>query len=113
MYDFTLVYAGPKGFQQAPSMAHILGTPRLSPKYHFHVHVKRWASIFSQSQKYTTLLSQADILAHPLNTCRYMLADLPQDEEALSEWALQRFVEKDEYLKTAKDLWENTKKLQS
>lgn len=43
VYDLTLVYAGPKAFQQAPSMAKILGTPRLSPIYHFHVHAKRWA----------------------------------------------------------------------
>lgn len=41
LYDFTLVYGGPRGFQEAPSFLEILGTTRLSTKYAFHVHVRR------------------------------------------------------------------------
>lgn len=41
VYDLTLVYGGPNGVQDAPRFWDILGTPRLSPQYAFHVHVKR------------------------------------------------------------------------
>ncbi|OAD71325.1 hypothetical protein PHYBLDRAFT_170692 [Phycomyces blakesleeanus NRRL 1555(-)] len=81
VYDFTIAYRHniknnpSSGFLEAPSMVR-LHTRRLSPEYDFHVHVKR-----------------------------FMIDELPEEEDALSGWVMERYVEKDRFLASLKDDW--------
>ncbi|KAF9210349.1 hypothetical protein BGZ59_009543 [Podila verticillata] len=76
VYDFTFAYYHKtKGFGVAPDLVRV-HTGQLSPEYKFHVHVKR-----------------------------YNLDDLPKDEEKLSEWVIQKYVEKDAFLEQMKQNW--------
>lgn len=74
--DFTFAYYHrTKGFGVAPDLVRV-HTGQLSPEYKFHVHVKR-----------------------------YNLDDLPKDEEKLSDWVVQKYVEKDVFLEQMKKNW--------
>ncbi|KAG9062396.1 hypothetical protein KI688_005311 [Linnemannia hyalina] len=76
VYDFTFAYYHKtKGFGVPPDLVRV-HTAQLSPEYKFHVHVKR-----------------------------YMIADLPADEEKLNEWVVQKYVEKDAFLEQMKENW--------
>ena len=76
LLDFTFAYFHKtKGFGVPPDLIRV-HTGRLSPEYKFHVHVKR-----------------------------YFIDDLPKDEEELSEWVVQRYVEKDAFLENMKETW--------
>lgn len=74
--DFTFAYYHrTKGFGVPPDLVRV-HTGRLSPEYKFHVHVRR-----------------------------YQIDDLPTDDEKLSEWVVQKYVEKDAFLEKMKDSW--------
>ena len=74
--DFTFAYYHKtKGFGVPPNLVRV-HTAQLSPEYKFHVHVKR-----------------------------YMIADLPADDEKLNEWVVQKYVEKDAFLEQMKENW--------
>ncbi|KAF9178338.1 hypothetical protein BGZ50_007817 [Haplosporangium sp. Z 11] len=76
VYDFTFAYYHKtKGFGVPPDLVRV-HTGQLSPEYKFHVHVKR-----------------------------YQIEDLPMDEEKLSEWVVQKYVEKDAFLEQMKESW--------
>ncbi|KAF9437910.1 hypothetical protein BGZ76_010621 [Entomortierella beljakovae] len=76
VYDFTFAYYHQtKGFGVPPDLVRV-HTGRLSPEYKFHVHVRR-----------------------------YMIDDLPEDEEKLSDWVVQKYVEKDALLEQMKENW--------
>ncbi|CAO3566497.1 hypothetical protein BGZ70_000960 [Mortierella alpina] len=76
VYDFTFAYYHQtKGFGVPPDLVRV-HTGQLSPEYKFHVHVRR-----------------------------YQLDDLPEDEEKLSEWVVQKYVEKDAFLEQMKENW--------
>ncbi|KAJ3284136.1 hypothetical protein HK104_010080 [Borealophlyctis nickersoniae] len=76
VYDFTIAYYDNKrGFQVAPSMIRI-HSQSLAKDFKFHVHVRR-----------------------------FLIEDLPTDDDELAAWALERFVEKDKYLETLKKEW--------
>ncbi|KAG0262981.1 hypothetical protein BG011_009479 [Mortierella polycephala] len=76
VYDFTFAYYHKtKGFGVPPNLVRV-HTGQLSPEYKFHVHVKR-----------------------------YLIEDLPTDDEKLSEWVVQKYVEKDAFLEQMKESW--------
>jgi hypothetical protein len=77
--DFTVAYrhGGTKaGFGVAPNMIQIHVLSQLSPEYEFHVNVKRYA-----------------------------MEDLPSDEQELTHWLRERFIEKDAFLENMKENW--------
>lgn len=69
VYDVTIAYAKGNNFQTPPTFAETVFTPHLSKSYRFHVHVDR----------------------HPLK-------DLPASDEELSDWLVERWIEKGERL---------------
>ncbi|TPX49201.1 1-acylglycerol-3-phosphate O-acyltransferase [Synchytrium endobioticum] len=76
VYDFTIVYKHvEKGLQVSPSLPRIF-TGALSKEYKFHVHVKKYA-----------------------------IASLPTDPEKLSQWAVERYEEKDALLQKMQVSW--------
>ncbi|KAG0352514.1 hypothetical protein BGZ54_002718 [Gamsiella multidivaricata] len=76
VYDFTFAYYHRTlGFGVPPDLVRV-HTGQLSPEYKFHVHVRR-----------------------------YQIEDLPTDEEKLSEWVVQKYVEKDAFLENMKENW--------
>ncbi|KAF9168682.1 hypothetical protein DFQ26_002582 [Actinomortierella ambigua] len=76
VYDFTIAYYHrTKGFGVPPNLVRV-HTAQLNPEYKFHIHCNR-----------------------------YLLDDLPEDEDKLSEWVLQRYVEKDAFLESMKETW--------
>ncbi|KAF9975099.1 hypothetical protein BGZ73_001360 [Actinomortierella ambigua] len=76
VYDFTIAYHHrTKGFGVPPDLVRV-HTAQLNPEYKFHVHVRR-----------------------------FPLDDLPEDEDKLSEWVVQRYVEKDAFLESMKETW--------
>lgn len=78
VYDLTLAYQGPRGFGQAPDLLTINSLTQLSPKYRFHIHVRRWN-----------------------------LNELPEDENELKNWIETVWEEKDEILEGLKKDWIN------
>lgn len=82
VYDFTLAYEGKEGFQAPPDLIKIYATPKISPPYKYHVHVRRFA-----------------------------IEDLPSDDAGLHKWVEKLFVEKDEILQGLKDKWTNSDKV--
>ncbi|KAA1115496.1 hypothetical protein PGT21_036899 [Puccinia graminis f. sp. tritici] len=82
VYDVTLAYNGPNGFGKAPDLVTINSMSRLSPKYKFHIHTRRWA-----------------------------IAELPEDEAELKAWIEKVWIEKDELLEGLKNEWVNWKGL--
>lgn len=38
---------------------------------------------------------------------RFLLKELPEDEEKLSQWLIERFKEKDQFIKEMKENWLN------
>ncbi|CAO3641100.1 unnamed protein product [Cunninghamella echinulata] len=78
IYDFTIAYRHKKQnapFNEAPNLIRI-HIDTLSPEYQFHVHIRR-----------------------------YTIDELPMDEEELSKWLRDRFVEKDQILNKLKVQW--------
>ncbi|RHZ81375.1 hypothetical protein Glove_120g225 [Diversispora epigaea] len=85
VYDFTIVYRHiTRGLNFPPNLFHVHGYPLLSPPWSFHVHVKRYA-----------------------------IEDLPRDEEKLTEWVRQKFIEKDALLEDMKLHWTKSEKLKN
>lgn len=81
--DFTIVYRHiTRGLQFPPNLLQIHAHTVLSPPWSFHVHVKRYA-----------------------------IKDLPKDEEKLTEWVRQKFVEKDALLEDMKYNWIHSERL--
>ncbi|CAG8589821.1 782_t:CDS:10 [Diversispora eburnea] len=81
---FTIVYRHITRGLFPPNLFHVHGFPLLSPPWSFHVHVKRYA-----------------------------IEDLPRDEEKLTEWVRQKFIEKDALLEDMKLHWTKSEKLQN
>ncbi|TPX38133.1 1-acylglycerol-3-phosphate O-acyltransferase [Synchytrium microbalum] len=76
VYDFTIVYKHvTKGLQHSPSLLRVFAGS-LDREYKFHVHVKRYA-----------------------------LDSLPTDPEKLTQWAMERYQEKDVLLKGMAESW--------
>ncbi|KAG0182290.1 hypothetical protein DFQ28_007252 [Apophysomyces sp. BC1034] len=75
--DFTIAYRhrSTNKFQEAPNMVRV-HTRALSPEYDFHINVKRFA-----------------------------IEDLPTDDEALTLWLRNRYVEKDLFLSKLRENW--------
>ncbi|KAJ3041497.1 hypothetical protein HDV00_009293 [Rhizophlyctis rosea] len=76
IYDFTIAYYdNEKGIQVPPSIVRI-HSHRVDKDYKFHVHVKR-----------------------------YLIEDLPSDDDELHQWVMDRYVEKDKFLGGLKERW--------
>ncbi|KAF8937697.1 hypothetical protein EDD21DRAFT_367480 [Dissophora ornata] len=76
VYDFTFAYYHKtKGFGVPPDLVRV-HSAQLSPEYKFHVHVRR-----------------------------YNIDDLPKDDDKLSEWVVEKYVEKDAFLEKMKESW--------
>ncbi|CAG8786637.1 3201_t:CDS:2 [Cetraspora pellucida] len=81
--DFTIAYRHiTQGFQFPPNLLQVHSYSPLSPPWSFHVHVRRYA-----------------------------IKDLPQEDEKLSEWVRQIFVEKDALLEDMKTRWTQSDRL--
>ncbi|CAG8582077.1 32585_t:CDS:2, partial [Gigaspora margarita] len=83
VYDFTIAYRHiTQGLQFSPNLLQVHAYSPLTPPWSFHVHIKRYA-----------------------------IEDLPGDEESLSEWVKQIFVEKDALLEEMKTQWTQSERL--
>lgn len=80
VYDLTLAYRSSSPSLPQPSFGHpaslftIHSRRRISPPFHYHLHVRR-----------------------------YPLSSLPSDDEGIAKWAEARWVEKDRLLEGMKD----------
>ncbi|CAG8603388.1 278_t:CDS:2 [Racocetra persica] len=82
--DFTIAYRHiTQGLQFPPNLLQVHSYSPLSPPWTFHVHIRRYA-----------------------------IKDLPQEDEKLSEWVRQIFVEKDALLEDMKTRWTQSEKLE-
>lgn len=75
VYDMTLAFRHGELFNSAPSLMRVFEDD-LSTDYDFHVHVRR-----------------------------YVLKELPEEDEALAAWLRDRFSEKDLFLEQMKAQW--------
>lgn len=78
VYDLTVAYQHGTRFQAAPSMWETLSAAGLSDGlgYRFHVHARR-----------------------------FLLTDLPEEDEALAKWLEQRWLEKGQLLEILRQAW--------
>ncbi|TAQ84899.1 hypothetical protein B7494_g6784 [Chlorociboria aeruginascens] len=78
VYDMTIAYSHHNKFLEAPTVWESLSCGDLSGKrgYKFHVHAQR-----------------------------YLLADLPETDEELSNWLETRWIEKGEFLEAKREEW--------
>lgn len=76
VYDLTIIHNSKRAFQDAPSLVRI-HSRSLSPEYQFHIHVKK-----------------------------YWLDDLPDSEDGIRKWVMDRFLEKDAYLAEKEVEWQ-------
>ncbi|KAF2232268.1 hypothetical protein EV356DRAFT_488785 [Viridothelium virens] len=74
VYDVTIAYAQGNSFMGTPSFWQTISMPRLSDTWKFHVHVER-----------------------------YLLTDLPENDEELAKWLETRWIEKGERLESLRD----------
>ncbi|KAJ9062280.1 hypothetical protein DSO57_1012496 [Entomophthora muscae] len=75
LYDITMAYSSkrPNGFRKNPNPFEIHYHEQLSPNYRFHIHVDK-----------------------------FLLEDLPTDDQELADWIVERFRVKDKFLETLK-----------
>lgn len=78
VYDLTLAYRGPKGFNDPSSLITVHSTSKLSPTYSYHVHVRRYA-----------------------------LNELPATDAEITNWLERIWKEKDDILNGLNDHWIN------
>ncbi|KAJ3045795.1 hypothetical protein HK097_001123 [Rhizophlyctis rosea] len=82
IYDFTIAYYdNDRGFQTPPSIVRVHETT-VNNDFKYHVHVRR-----------------------------YLIEDLPSDDEELHKWVMERYIEKDAFLEELKERWTEGKTL--
>ena len=77
IYDLTLCYTSPKGYQKAPSLLRIHSGSL--EDHSFHIHIKRFS-----------------------------MDDVPLSEQDIRDWVMERFREKEIYLKERLKLWQES-----